>query len=88
MYLAKLKSSARDLIMECQKQMKLSSSDPMTAALLNHAAQIGLGQKEANSSWRARIVGWTHDDGKAGQALNWVLNKAGYKQSVPLARGV
>lgn len=80
-YLAKLKSSAGDLIMEYQKQMKISSSDPMTASLLKHAAEIGLVQKEANSSWRARIFGWTHGDDKKSQALNWVLNKAGYKQS-------
>jgi len=43
-------------------------------------------QKEANSSWRARIFSWSNQDTKKSQALNWVLNKVGYKQSTPLGR--
>jgi len=84
-FLTKLKSSAGDLIVEYQKQMKISSTDPMTGALLKHAGEIGLVQKEANSSWRARLFGWSHQGDKKGQALNWLLNKAGYKQSSVLA---
>ncbi len=86
-FLNKLKSSAGDLIAEYQKEMRISSSDPMCAALLKHAEQIGLVQKEAGSSWRAKIFGWTNQDGKKSKALNWVLGKAGYKQSTPHAFG-
>jgi hypothetical protein len=85
-YLNALKSSAGDLIMQIQQEMRISSADPVTSALLKHSAQIGLVQKEAGSSWRARIFGWSNQDSKKSQALNWVLDKVGYKQSTPLAR--
>lgn len=80
-YLNALKSSAGDLIMKYQEEMRISSADPMTSALLKHAEQIGLVQKEAGSSWRSRIFGWSHQEGKKSQALNWVLDKVGFKQS-------
>jgi hypothetical protein len=85
-YLNTLKSSAGDLIMQIQQEMRISSTDPMTSALLKHSAQIGLVQKEAGSSWRARIFGWSHQDSNKSKALNWVLDKAGYKQSTPLGK--
>jgi hypothetical protein len=85
-YLNALKSSASDLIMECQKEMRISSKNDICAALLKHSEQIGLVQKEAKSSWRARVFGWTHQDGAKSKALNWVLEKAGYKQSTPMTR--
>ena len=85
-YLNTLKSSAGELIMQVQGEMRISSSDAMTSALLKQAGQIGLVQKEANSSWRARIFSWSNQDTKKSQALNWVLNKVGYKQSTPLGR--
>ena len=80
-YLNALKSSAGDLIMQYQDEMRISSSDPMCASLLKHAEQIGLVQKEAGSSWRARIFGWSHQEGTKAKAVNWVLDKAGFKQS-------
>jgi hypothetical protein len=86
-YLNALKSSAGDLIMECQKEMRISSEDPIVAALLKHGAEIGLVQKEAGSSWRARVFGWTHGTSKKSQAANWLLGKAGFKQSTPLRVG-
>jgi hypothetical protein len=85
-YLNALKSSAGDLIMQIQKEMRISSADPMTAALLKHSGEIGLVQKEAGSSWRARIFGWSNQDNKKSQVLNWVLDKAGYKQSTRFGR--
>jgi hypothetical protein len=85
-YLNSLKSSAGDLIMQIQQEMRISSKDPMTAALLKHSGEIGLVQKEANSSWRARIFAWTKQDNKKGQAVNWVLDKVGFKQSTPFGR--
>jgi len=85
-YLNGLKSSASDLIMKYQEDMRISSGDPMTAALLKQAGQIGLVQKEAKSSWRAKIFGWTHQEGTKSKALNWVLDKAGYKQSTAFRR--
>jgi hypothetical protein len=85
-YLNALKSSAGDLIMQCQAEMRISSPDPICSALLKHAGEIGLIQKEAGSSWRSRVFGWSHQEGKASQALNWVLDKAGFKQSTPLVR--
>ena len=85
-YLNALKSSAGDLIMQYQTEMRISSQDPMTAALLKHAEQIGLVQKEAGSSWRARLFGWSNQEGKKSQALNWVLDKAGFKQSTLLGK--
>jgi hypothetical protein len=85
-YLNALKSSASDLIMKYQEDMRISSGDPMTAALLKQAGQIGLVQKEAKSSWRAKIFGWTHQEGTKSKALNWVLDKAGYKQSTAFRR--
>ena len=85
-YLNTLKASAGDLIMQIQEQMRISSADPMTSALLKHSAQIGLVQKEAGSSWRARIFAWSNQDNNKSKALNWVLDKVGYKQSTPLGR--
>lgn len=85
-YLNALKASAGDLIMQIQQDMRIWSPDPMTASLLKHAGEIGLVQKEANSSWRARIFGWTNQPGKASKAANWLLGKAGYKQSTVLTR--
>lgn len=85
-YLNALKSSAGDLIMQYQEEMRISSGDPMCAGLLKHAEQIGLVQKEAGSSWRARIFGWSNQEGKKSQALNWVLDKAGFKQSSLLGK--
>ncbi|MGH2449178.1 MAG: hypothetical protein ACRDFS_11340, partial [Chloroflexota bacterium] len=80
-YLNALKSSAADLIQDVQANMRISSSDKMTAALLKHAGEIGYVQKEAKSSWRARIFAWSHQDRTQSKALNWLLGKAGYKQS-------
>lgn len=80
-YLNTLKASAADLIMQIQEDMRISSADAMTASLLKHAGEIGLVQKEAGSSWRARIFGWSNQEGKKSQALNWVLDKVGFKQS-------
>lgn len=85
-YLNKLKSSATDLIIEIQADMTISSKDPMTAALLKQAAQIGLVQKEANSSWRAKIFAWSNQGTTKSKVLNWALDKAGYKQSTPFGR--
>jgi hypothetical protein len=80
-FLNTLKGAASDLIMEIQESMRISSTDKITAALLKHAGEIGLVHKEAGSSWRARLFGWSNQRGKASQGLNWVLDKAGYKQS-------
>lgn len=85
-YLNALKASAGDLIMQVQLDMRIWSPDAMTAALLKHAAEIGLVQKEAGSSWRARIFGWTQQPGGKSQAANWLLNKLGYRQSTVLTR--
>jgi hypothetical protein len=80
-FLNTLKGAASDLIMEIQESMRISSTDKITAALLKHAGEIGLVHKEAGSSWRARLFGWSNQRGNASQGLNWVLDKAGYKQS-------
>jgi hypothetical protein len=85
-YLNALKSSAGDLIQDVQANMRIWSSDKMTAALLKHAGEIGYVQREANSSWRARIFGWSNQDSTKSKALNWLLDKAGYKQSTVLRR--
>ncbi|HEV2441892.1 MAG TPA: hypothetical protein VGT07_05180 [Steroidobacteraceae bacterium] len=85
-FLNALKSSASDLINAVQEQMRIWSEDKMVASLLTHAGEIGLVQKEANSSWRARIFGWTNQTGNKSKAANWVLNKLGYKQSTVLTR--
>lgn len=80
-YLNGLKSAAGDLIQQIQQDMRVWSADPMTASLLKHGGEIGYVQKEAKSSWRSRIFAWSNQGSKKSQALNWVLNKAGYKQS-------
>ncbi|MHB8815120.1 MAG: hypothetical protein ACYDAE_17860 [Steroidobacteraceae bacterium] len=85
-FLNALKSSASDLIMAVQEDMRIWSEDKIVASLLKHAGEIGLVQKEANSSWRARIFGWTNQEGTKSKAANWVLNKLGYKQSTVLTR--
>jgi hypothetical protein len=85
-FLNALKSSASDLIMAVQEDMRIWSEDKIVASLLKHAGEVGLVQKEANSSWRARIFGWTNQEGTKSKAANWVLNKLGYKQSTVLTR--
>jgi hypothetical protein len=85
-YLNALKSSAGDLIQDVQANMRIFSTDKMTAALLKHAGEIGYVQKEAKSSWRSRLFAWSHQDSTKGKALNWLLDKAGYKQSTVLRR--
>ena len=85
-FLNALKSSASDLIMAIQEDMRIFSEDKIVSSLLKHAGEIGLVQKEANSSWRARIFGWTNQEGNKSKAANWVLNKLGYKQSTVLRR--
>jgi hypothetical protein len=86
-YLNALKSSAGDLIQQIQQDMRVWSADPMTASLLKHSGEIGYVQKEANSSWRSRIFAWSNQGTKKSQALNWVLDKVGYKQSTAFGRG-
>ncbi len=85
-YLNALKSAAGDLILKVQEDMRISSKDAMTSSLLKHAAEIGLVHKEAGSSWRARLFGLTQQDGKMSRAVNWALDKVGYKQSTPFGR--
>ena len=85
-FLNALKSSASDLIMAIQEDMRIFSEDKIVSSLLKHAGEIGLVQKEANSSWRARIFGWTNQEGTKSKAANWVLNKLGYKQSTVFKR--
>ena len=85
-FLNALKSSASDLIMKIQEDMRIFSEDKIVSSLLTHAGEIGLVQKEANSSWRARLFGWTNQEGTKSKAANWVLNKLGYKQSTVLTR--
>ena len=85
-FLNALKSSASDLIMAIQEDMRIFSEDKIVSSLLQHAGEIGLVQKEANSSWRARIFGWTNQEGTKSKAANWVLNKLGYKQSTVFTR--
>ena len=85
-FLNALKSSASDLIMAIQEDMRIFSEDKIVSSLLKHAGEIGLVQKEANSSWRARIFGWTNQEGTKSKAANWVLNKLGYKQSTVFTR--
>jgi hypothetical protein len=85
-FLNALKSSASDLITAVQEDMRIWSEDKIVSSLLTHAGEIGLVQKEANSSWRARIFGWTNQEGTKAKAANWVLNKLGYKQSTVLTR--
>jgi len=80
-YLNHLKMSASDLILDVQDAMKLSSRDKLVAPLLANATNKGLVLKEAGSSWRSRLYVWTHQSGKASRAINWLLDKAGYKQS-------
>jgi len=82
-FLNALKASAADLIAEIQKQMRISSPDPMCSALLKHAEEIGLIQKEAGSSWRAKIFTWTHQEGTKSKILGWALDAVGFKQSTP-----
>jgi hypothetical protein len=82
-YLNALKASAADLIMQIQKDMRIWSEDLMCSALLKHAEQIGLIQKEAGSSWRAKIFTWTHQEGTKSSLLNRALDAVGYKQSTP-----
>ena len=85
-YLNSLKSSAADLITQIQQDMRIWSSDPMTTSLLKHAAEIGMVQKEASSSWRSRIFAWTNQQSTKSKAANWMLDKLGYKQSTVLTR--
>jgi hypothetical protein len=84
-YLNALKASASSFILEYQKQVRISSADPMVSSLLKHAGQIGLVQKEASSSWRAQLWAWSNTGSTKSKALNWVLNKAGLKQSTAFA---
>ncbi|MGH7468223.1 MAG: hypothetical protein ACRENP_09580 [Longimicrobiales bacterium] len=84
-YLNALKATASSFILEYQKQVRISSQDPMVASLLKHASQIGLVQKEASSSWRAQLWAWSNSGSTKSKALNWVLNKAGLKQSAAFA---
>ncbi len=83
-YLNALKSSASDLIQDAQDSMKIWSADQMVAARLKHAGEIGLVQKEASSSWRAKLFAWSNQGTKKSQALSWVLSKAGFRQSTAL----
>ena len=76
-----LKSSASGFIMDFQSTARISSTDKMTASLLQQAGEIGLIQKEAGSSWRARLFRWSNQEGTKSKALNWVLGQAGFKQS-------
>jgi hypothetical protein len=69
------------MIGDYQSEMRISSDDKICAALLKHAGEIGLQQKEANSSWRAWLYEKTHGAGKVARLANWAMNKAGYKQS-------
>lgn len=85
-FLNALKSSASDLITAVQEDMRIFSDDKIVSSLLKHAGEIGLVQKEANSSWRARLFGWTNQEGTKSKAANWVLNKLGYKQSTVFTR--
>ncbi len=85
-FLNALKGSASDLITQVQRDMRIWSEDKIVSSLLEHAGEIGLVQKEANSSWRARIFGWTNQTGNKSTAANWVLNKLGYKQSTVFTR--
>lgn len=80
-YLSALKGSAGSLILAFQEEVRLSSADPMTAALLKHGSEIGLVQKESGSSWRSRLFGWSQGTGAKAKAANWLLDKGGYKQS-------
>jgi len=84
-YLNALKSTASSFILEYQKQMRISSADPMVSSLHKHAGQIGLVQKEASSSWRAQLWAWSNQGTSKSKALNWVLGKAGFKQSTAFA---
>lgn len=86
-YLNALKGSASNLIMDFESTARLSSTDKMTASLLKHAGEIGLVQKEASSSWRSRLFGWSNQDNNKSKALNWVLGKAGFKQSTAMRFG-
>lgn len=83
-YLNALKSSASDLIQDAQDAMRIWSADAMVASRLKYAGEIGLVQKEASSSWRAKLFAWSNQGNKKGQALSWLLNKAGFKQSTAL----
>ncbi|MGH8296194.1 MAG: hypothetical protein ACRETZ_11975 [Steroidobacteraceae bacterium] len=85
-FLNALKGPASDLITQVQRDMRIWSEDKIVSSLLKHAGEIGLVQKEANSSWRARIFGWTNQTGNKSTAANWVLNKLGYNQSTVLTR--
>ena len=80
-YVNALKSSASGFIMDFQSTARISSTDKMTASLLQQAGEIGLIQKEAGSSWRARLFTWSNQEGTKSKALNWVLGQAGFKQS-------
>jgi hypothetical protein len=80
-YLNALKSAASDMIRDYQEQMRISSNDKICSSLLKHAGEIGLQQKEANSSWRSWLYEKTHGTGKVSSAAKWALNKAGFKQS-------
>ena len=84
-YLNGLKGTASSFILEYQKQVRISSEDPMVSSLLKHAGQIGLVQKEASSSWRAQLWSWSNSGSTRSKALNWVLGKAGLKQSKAFA---
>jgi hypothetical protein len=80
-YLDALKATASSFILEYQNQVRISSADKMCAALLKHAGEIGLVQKEASSGWRAQIYAWSNQGTTKSKALGWVLDKVGYKQS-------
>lgn len=77
-FLTALKSEASELIRGYD--VPLTSDAPMVKSLLNHAGEIGLVQKEANSGWRAWLYKKTATNkvGRVGSML-------GMKQSTPLA---
>ena len=85
-FLNTLQGSASNLVREVKDSMRIFSKDQYVAARLKYAGEIGLVQKEAKSSWRARIFAWTNQPSNKSKAANWVLNKLGYQQSTVLRR--
>ena len=77
MYLNALKSSAGDLIMQYQAECGSRAAIRCPPGCSSTPRQIGLVEKEAGSSWRSRLFGWSNQEGKKSQALNWVFDKAG-----------
>jgi hypothetical protein len=81
-YLNKLKASAAAFIRDYQKNIKIVSDYDVYKALLKHAGEIDLIQKEASSGWRSQLFQFANSGSKKGKVAGWALRKLGQQSTV------